>query len=69
MNVTDSVNAMGQVPANVAVTCTATVGVNTVGRRVRDSAGLTTDATLNVTVVANAAPTLGSYAGVTRAAG
>jgi hypothetical protein len=54
-----TVNAAGQVRADLSVTCTATNASFTL--TVTDSLGATANATLNVTVPANTAPTVGNY--------
>jgi CSLREA domain-containing protein len=54
-----TVNAAGQVRADLAVTCTATNASFTLA--VTDSSNATATTTLNVTVPANTAPALGNY--------
>jgi hypothetical protein len=54
-----AVNASGQVTANVAASCTAINASFTL--TVTDTLGGTANATLNVTVTANAQPTVGNY--------
>jgi hypothetical protein len=62
-----AVNAAGQVTANVVAACTASNTSFTL--TVRDSAGATANATLNVTVTANTAPTVGNYSNTLLAPG
>jgi predicted outer membrane repeat protein len=62
-----SVNSSGQVMATVGANCTASTAAFTL--RVTDSGGLFAEATLNVTVAANPAPTLGAYMGISVALG
>jgi hypothetical protein len=62
-----TVNTSGQVRADVAASCTATNASFTL--TVRDYAGGTANATLNVTVTANAAPTVGNYSNTLLAPG
>ncbi|MBK8312493.1 MAG: hypothetical protein IPL01_00090 [Acidobacteria bacterium] len=58
-----AVSAAGVVTADVVATCTATNASFTL--RVTDSLGDFTETTLNVTVTANTAPTVGTYAATT----
>jgi len=62
-----SVNAAGQVTASVVAACAATNASFTL--RVTDSAGVPAQTTLNVTVTANPAPSLGNYPNATVAVG
>ena len=62
-----SVSAAGAVTADIAAACAATNAAFTV--RVTDANGAFNDATLNVTVTANTAPTVGNYANTTLAPG
>ena len=60
LTVSSLVNAAGTVSANLAASCSASVGANSVGLSVSDGS-LSTGGNLSVNVTANAAPTLGTY--------
>ena len=60
LTVSSLVNAAGTVSANLAASCSASVGANSVGLSASDGS-LSTAGNLSVNVTANAAPTLGSY--------
>jgi hypothetical protein len=55
-------NTAGTIAAPLTATCSATPGPRTLTLRVTDGIGATTDQDVTVTVLANAAPTLGAYA-------
>jgi hypothetical protein len=61
-------NSAGSISASVGATCSATVGLNTVGLDVSDGA-LNATASLAVNVSANTPPTLGAYSNTSVAAG
>jgi hypothetical protein len=58
ISVTNLVNTGGTITANVAASCSATAGANTIGLQVTDGGGATATANLTVNVTANTAPTL-----------
>ena len=62
-----SVNSSGQVTASVGASCTATTAAFTL--RVTDSGGLFDEATLDVTVIPNPPPSLGTYPATSVTAG
>ncbi|MBX7222871.1 MAG: hypothetical protein K1Y36_23180 [Blastocatellia bacterium] len=65
ITVTGITNTNGTITANVAASCTATVGANTVVLTVTDGSGGSTTGNLIVTVTANTAPVLGTYPNIT----
>jgi len=68
LSVDGFVNAKGQVSANVAASCLATTGANTVGLSVTDGE-LASTANLTVTVEPNAPPSQGAYTNTNLTAG
>ena len=69
ITISNLTNTNGQVSANVAVACNATLGANTVGLTVNDPEGLTTTANFTVNVLSNTPPVLGAYPPVSLNAG
>lgn len=62
-------NTNGTITANVAASCSATAGANSVTLQVQDSESATSTASLTVNVTSNPAPTLGDYPDATMNAG
>ncbi len=58
-------NINGSISASIVAGCESSLGSNTVGLRVTDSMGATTDANLIIMIHPSLAPTLGSYANTT----
>jgi uncharacterized repeat protein (TIGR01451 family) len=58
---TGFINSGGTITANVAVSCTAALGGNTVVLKVTDGGGLTTNGNLIINVTPNTAPVQGNY--------
>jgi hypothetical protein len=69
ISITGITNTNGTVAANVAASCTATIGLNIVVLKVTDGGGMTATTNFNVTVTENTAPALGNYPSTTVAGG